>query len=65
MALKVKAVEKLLKFSNDPNDKGARPVHRAESGKGDQGSCTAQRRDGRRNEGLLGRSWTGNQGVGH
>ena len=22
MALKVKAVEKLLKFSNDPNDKG-------------------------------------------
>ena len=72
MALKVKAVERLLKFSNNPNDPGVyRYVMKAdlytksESGKGYQGGCNAQRRKSGCDEGLLGCCWRGNQSMGN
>ena len=72
MALKVKAVEILLRFLNNPNDPGVYPYVM----KPEMYSSLAQTkvikeaamRSGvsqGRDEGLLGRSWRGDQGVGH
>ena len=52
MTMKVKAIEKKLKFTKDPND-------------GDQGGCPAQRRESGCDAGLLGCSWRGDQGMGN
>ena len=63
MALKVKAIEKNIKFTKNPNDPGVwRYVMQPEmyaqpdTGQGDQGGSYAQRREPGRDEGLLGRS---------
>ena len=63
MALKVKAVEKNIKFDKNPENPGVwRYVMSpelytpAESGEGHQGGSPAQRCEPRRDAGLLGRS---------
>ena len=59
MALKVKAVERNIKFTKDENDPGVwryvmQPVHRSEPGEGDQGGSPPLGCKPGCDEGLLG-----------